>query len=117
MLTHDNIDEALYRYAKCRAPTTYDDLPVSPAARIFWQGPNNLMGIALILMVKEDLLEFPRPNYACSTKKYSNRESYDVPPQPPPTKAEFERFLLSHIVYPKAADVMASIEGLWASDK
>jgi hypothetical protein len=71
------------------------------------------MGIGFILMVKEDLLESPRPHHACPTKRYSNPENYHVPP----TKAELERFLISHTVYPPPADIMASIEGLWASDK
>ena len=74
------------------------------------------MGIAIILQFKEDLLEFPRPNFACGTRRYANVEGYHVPPQPPPTKAEFERFLLANIWYPRPADIMGSIEGRWALD-
>jgi len=89
------------------------------ALRIWWEEIPLPTAMPGLMTIKEDLIEFPRPYVACRrdwVERYSNCEAPHLSTQSPPTKAAFERFIYSEASLQPPEDIIASAQGLWATD-
>lgn len=118
--TTRNIVEALYNYESYHPVPFSRDPPTGyssePALRI-WRKEMAPTYIGNIMLLKDSLIEFPRPYYVCRrdwAEHYLNREAPHLPNQVPPTRAAFERLILSKTPDDQyATDIISSAEGLW----
>lgn len=114
------IVEAFSKHAFYR-PVPYSDMEYDsdPALRIWQKEGPRVRGIINLILLKERLIESPRPYYACRrdwAKRYANCEPPHLPNKGPPTKAAFARLIRSETSDVLAADVTPSAEGLWSAE-